>query len=502
MTGPGSGNSITIEIDGLPVAAGHHEPLLDVARRLDLPIPSLCHHPDIEPLGACRLCVVEHRHRGRSRLVASCTFPVEDGMSFLTDSEIVRRHRRMIAELLLARCPEVPVIRELAARLGVECPRFAAGDGDTCILCGLCTRVCESYATAAISLTHRGDRKAVGALEETPPGCVGCGGCALVCPTGHIAAERAPGVFNIWNREFSLAVCAVDRERCTACGACEEACPFSVPRVVLRRDGGAAAEIRADACRGCGVCIAACPSAAISSPRAKRAVPAPDGARLLVIGCPRSGLLDPTAPVLPAGAKALELPCAGGVGPGMLLSALALGYGGVLVLGRHQRTCRLDGAEDHARAVVSRVERLAGLLGLGPGRVRFAEPAPGREGPVAAVREALADPAASPILAPAPADLIGDDLAHAVGLVFRLGRVSPLTPSSVPSSASAPLSRSRERGRGEGLSSALDLLFEEWLAPEPFSERIETAPETPEEALRLLAEMLPGRRGAWRRSGR
>jgi ferredoxin len=321
----------------------------------------------------------------------------------------------------------------------------------------------------------------VGAIGDgPPPGCVGCGGCALVCPTGHIEATRSPGSFAIWNREFPLAVCAVDPARCVACGACEEACPFSVPRVALRRDGTAAAEIRVDACRGCGVCVAACPSGAIAAPRARRAVPAPDGARLLVIGCPRSGLLDPTAPALPAAARAMELPCAGGVSPGMLLSALALGYHGVLVLGRHQETCRLDGAEDHAREVVSRIERLACLLGLGPGRARFTEPMPGREGPAAAARDALDDLGSVPPAETAPAEMAGDALAHAVELVFRMAK----------------------RGGREGLLPALDLLFEEWLDPVRFSERPGEPPRTAEEALGLLGGMLPGRRGAWRRSDR
>ena len=401
-------------------------------------------------------------------------------MSFCTASEPVLRHRRMIAGLLLARCPGVPAIRELAKRLGVAEPRFTTDD-DTCILCGLCTRVCESYATAAISLTQRGDRRQVGAIgDESPPGCVGCGGCAMVCPTGHIVVSRSPGSTTIWDREFPLAVCAVDPAVCLACGACEEACPFSVPRVVLRRDGGAAAEIRVDACRGCGVCLAACPSGAIASPRARREVPAPDGARLLVIGCPRSGLLDPTALALPANARAMELPCAGGVGPGMLLSALALGYDGVLVLGRHQETCRLDGAEDHARDVVSRIERLARRLGLGKGRVRFTEPMPGREGPAAAARDALDDLAPATVVKTAPGDLLGDSLDRAIALTGWLAG---------------------ETAGSADLSACLDVLFEEWLDPVRFSDRIEATP-SPREALAVFEGMLPGRRGAWRRSDR
>jgi len=185
----------------------------------------------------------------------------------------------------------------------------------------------------------------------------------------------------------NISVCGVETARCRACGACEEACPFSIPRVVLRRGAAAFAEIDGGACRGCGVCVAACPTGAIRQPGSNRALPeASEG--LLVFACSRSGLFLHGKERIPKGVAALELPCAGGVSPAMILGAFARGFGGVLVMGRDQTTCRLNGAEDHVRRLVPCMEELARRVGLGEGRVRFVDPAKGREGPILAIEEA------------------------------------------------------------------------------------------------------------------
>jgi hypothetical protein len=104
-------------------------------------------------------------------------------------------------------------------------------------------------------------------------------------------------------------------------------------------------------------------------------------------------------------------------------------------------------------------------------------------------------------------DLVGDDLRSAVELVFRLaertsppGPLSDLTPR--PPLRQAERGSAERRGRDEGISPVLDLLFEEWLAPARFSERPGEPPRTAAEALRLFEGALPGRRGAWRRSDR
>jgi len=468
---------ITLTIDGRRVTAERYEHALRVAERAGVSIPTLCDHPDLEPYGACRLCLVEVTHKGRTRLVTACNYPVDEGVEVRTATDEVRRHRRMVLEMLLARCPDVPALRDLAARHGVERPRFAAGD-DTCILCGLCTRVCETYATSAISMLGRGDRKRLEAYADEPPAaCVGCGACVALCPTGHIADARAAGTYSIWNRTFELATCAVRSDACRGCGACEEACPFSVPRVALRRDGGTVARIDASACRGCGVCIAACPSNAIASPRARRelpALPGSGGPRLLAIACARSNLCGPGAPELPPGVAVLELPCAGGTSPAMLLGALAVGFDGVLVIGRHQQTCRLDGAEDHAREVVARVERLARLAGLGADRVRFVEPAPGPDGPARAVIETLAEIGPGPLDEAMPAERLEDSADGAMAALSWLSTRPELSPAGADWLAEhgLPAAVPGEPVLLAGAIPYLDLLLDEWLAADSLVDQL------------------------------
>lgn len=408
---------VRVEIDGRQVEADYRAPLIEVARKIGVSIPTLCHHEALEPAGACRLCLVEEVRDGWSKFVTACNYPVEDGMVFRTSSKEVLQNRRMTLEALLARCPEVPVVKDLAQRMGVDGTRFAA-KGDTCILCGMCTRVCESYATSAISMISRGVDKSVGTFAGEPPeDCVGCGSCAKVCPTGHIEESRGAGSYTIWDRTFDVAVCGVDGDRCIGCGACEEACPFSVARVVLQSDGTARAEIDPVACRGCGVCLGACPSGAVAQPRVDRTLPETPG-RLLVIACGRANLANAD---LPDGVVLMEMRCAGGANAPTLVGALARGFEGVLVLGRHQSTCRLDGAEVRARDVVRRSDELAVLCGLGEGRIAFAEPDPGPGGPLAMVQGALDSLEPSPLKDHLPADAPTATLEDGFEIVRWLG---------------------------------------------------------------------------------
>ncbi|MCU0663559.1 MAG: 4Fe-4S binding protein [Myxococcota bacterium] len=396
-------NTIKVVLEGRQVEAAHRETVLSVARRFGLHIPTLCHCDALEPAAACRVCLVEVRQGDWRKVVTACNYPVWDGVEIHTSTPEILELRKLSVEALLARCPEVPAIRSLAAKLGVGEPRFPKGK-DTCILCGLCTRVCDTYATSAISMLGRGANKTVATLGGAPAeACVGCAACADICPTGHIKIKKEPGSLTVWDKTTAIATCAVETDRCRGCGICEESCPFRVPRVVLHRDGSAQAVIDVAACRGCGVCLAACPTGAIVQPRGcvvpSRVEVGSDGGRALVVACGRSGFGQPHAPALPERVELLRVPCAGSASASLIAGALARGYDGVLVLGRHQETCRLSGAEQHPRRTARAMADYAALLGLGQGRVRFVEPDPGSEGPARAVKEFLAHLSRTPLRA-------------------------------------------------------------------------------------------------------
>lgn len=205
---------LMLEIDRLKVEAGEGETVLAVARRNGFDIPALCTHEALEPFGACRLCLVEVWQPGWSRrepgkLVTSCLYPVADGLVVCTDSERVRQARGIAFELLLARAPGSRELAELAARHGVTSTRFRHTEAkDDCILCALCTRICEHLGHTAISTVQRGTLKEVAPpLGRPPQACVGCGACARICPTHNIPLKETAREREIWGRRFELVPC-------------------------------------------------------------------------------------------------------------------------------------------------------------------------------------------------------------------------------------------------------------------------------------------------------
>ena len=130
---------ITFKLNGKEVQGEEGEYILQVARKYGVDIPTLCYHEALEPAGMCRLCTVELFDGRKTRFVTACNYPIWEGMEVNTDTEAVHQGRKLIVELLLARCPDVQVIKDLAAQYDIKEPRFKKEDDD-CILCGLCVK--------------------------------------------------------------------------------------------------------------------------------------------------------------------------------------------------------------------------------------------------------------------------------------------------------------------------------------------------------------------------
>ncbi len=383
---------IDITIDGRPVSVERGAMLLDAIRDAGGEVPTLCHHPSLEPNGACRLCSVEITHadwKGWSGLVTSCLYPAEPGLQISTRSSDVKELRRTLLELYLSRCPEAEEVRALARSEGIETSSYPVREGaDKCVLCGLCTRVCQDLGPAALAALGRGKGKAVGPRPDmVGEDCTCCGACALICPTGEIVQRRSDNAYTIWNREFQIPVCTINADRCRGCGLCEEVCPEGVPRVQLFKNGDVGATIVAEACTGCGICAGSCPTGAIEQEGAPLEVPSPTGSAApggtaqagpTVYACSRS--------VFPASAGTINLvPCIGRVPIDRMLDDIAGGADGLLLVCRDQATCphAKGGALGEVRARIA--ADIALLAGLGRSRIQYVLPAPGPEGPADAL---------------------------------------------------------------------------------------------------------------------
>lgn len=174
---------IKLKINGLEVSVERGTTLLEAARFIGFPIPTLCHMEGLTPYGACRLCVVEIGEGPKAQLVSSCTYPAEDGLNVRTSSRRVMRARAMVIELLLASCPQSKAIQDLASKYEIRQQRFRQ-EYEDCILCGRCVRMCEEQMVGgAIGFRGRGGTRDIGTPFDTKSEkCRQCGGCIYVCP--------------------------------------------------------------------------------------------------------------------------------------------------------------------------------------------------------------------------------------------------------------------------------------------------------------------------------
>ena len=205
-----------IIMDGKEVTAERGQTIVEVARRNGVYIPTLCHVPALEPAAMCRVCTVELAEGRRSRLVTACNYPLRGDAEIHTDTPQLRQNRKVLIELLAARCHGSEVLKELAERYGADLNRFA-GEDQQCIMCGLCARVCERVSAHVLALCGRGVEIRVdtsfGKLSST---CIGCGACAQICPVNAIRIEDSGGERRVIVRGKQAS--AVALRACTGCG--------------------------------------------------------------------------------------------------------------------------------------------------------------------------------------------------------------------------------------------------------------------------------------------
>jgi len=210
----------TVTIDDIQVDVELDATILDAAQKAGVWIPTLCHHPAVAGLATCRICMVELDRGEWKQLVTACNYPVRRDITVSVSSETAVNARQGVMEFLLARAPENEQLKALAARMGVEStpwPKVSEAERD-CVLCGLCTAVCdEVLKLSAIGFAGRGmDRVVAPPFLESPEACIACGACAAVCPVGTIQL-----IFHEDTDEIEIVPfkARVKIRKCESCGA-------------------------------------------------------------------------------------------------------------------------------------------------------------------------------------------------------------------------------------------------------------------------------------------
>ena len=225
---------VNLTINGQKVSTPTGSTVLEAAEQAGITnIPTLCHHPALAPIGACRMCLVEIK--GQRVLQPACTFPISEGMDVQTYSPKVIEARRFVLELLLSDHPldcmtcdtnGACELQDLMYEYEVKETRFPGvkhdypiddpnpfiqRDYNKCILCRRCVRACEEMnGVEAIGMLWRGfDAKPGtafdGNLEDSP--CEFCGMCVAVCPTGALMPKLALGKGRVWDMEKTTTTC-------------------------------------------------------------------------------------------------------------------------------------------------------------------------------------------------------------------------------------------------------------------------------------------------------
>ncbi|MFQ5996925.1 MAG: 2Fe-2S iron-sulfur cluster-binding protein [Dehalococcoidales bacterium] len=205
---------VSLTIDGMDVEVDEGTTILEAALENDIYVPHLCHHPALEPRGACRLCMVEVDD---GKIVTSCRTPAEPGMVVRTQSPEVDRAVRPIVESLIAdhhvSCRGCPSsghceLQKIMAHLRIdrrrvrrlrqpkeELPLDTSNpcfdyDPNKCVLCGICVQTCEDiHGVGSLFFVERGYRTKIGFFGDESR-CASCGECVVRCPVGVLIPKK------------------------------------------------------------------------------------------------------------------------------------------------------------------------------------------------------------------------------------------------------------------------------------------------------------------------
>lgn len=228
-------NMINLKINGMDVSVPAGTTILEAAREVGIHIPTLCFMKEMNEIGACRICVVEANEGRGSRIVASCVYPVSEGMQVFTNSLEVQKSRRMTLQLLLStherKClscvrSENCEFQALCREYGIEDEGLFDGDkphyeldtsaphmvrdNNKCVLCRRCVAACKAQHVGVIGTNDRGIDTNVGTafnLGLASVGCVSCGQCIVNCPTGALREkDDTDKVFEALNDPTKLVI--------------------------------------------------------------------------------------------------------------------------------------------------------------------------------------------------------------------------------------------------------------------------------------------------------
>ena len=210
---------VNIKINNMPLSVPKGISILEAARTVGIEIPTLCYLKKINEIGACRICMVEVK--GARSLVTACVYPVSEGMEIFTNTEKVRKSRKLTLELILSTHDKKCLscvrsgnceLQQLCKEFGVDDENYFEGenpvheyddsadhlirDNSKCILCRRCVAACEAQHISVIGANARGFDTHIGSAFEKSlesVSCVSCGQCIVNCPTGALVEKDDTG---------------------------------------------------------------------------------------------------------------------------------------------------------------------------------------------------------------------------------------------------------------------------------------------------------------------